>query len=29
MKSAKNFFACSGDKIYIENIGYDVLALDY
>ena len=23
------FFACSGDKIYIENNGYDVLALDY
>ena len=29
MKSAKIFFACSGDKTYIENIGYDVLALDY
>ena len=29
MKSANFFFTCSGDKIYIENNGYDVLALDY
>ena len=29
MKSTGFCFACSGDKIYIQNNGYDELALDY
>ena len=29
MKSAGFCFACSGDKIYVQNNGYDELALDY